>query len=51
MICTHCGTKLTCGCQKATASNGVLVHKSCKEIYEAKLKTISNGNNNTRTTG
>jgi hypothetical protein len=37
--CAHCGRVFTCGCQKASLGNGVVVCKSCKAKEEAKLDT------------
>jgi hypothetical protein len=37
--CSNCKTKLSCGCQKRTASNGVSVCSTCLPRYEAALKT------------
>lgn len=36
--CLNCRTKLSCGCQKKTASDGKSVCKSCIKSYEAGLK-------------
>lgn len=36
--CSNCKTKLSCGCQKRTASNGMSVCSNCLPQYEAKLK-------------
>ena len=38
--CLNCKKRLGCGCQKAKASDGTSVCKTCKASYEAKLKTI-----------
>lgn len=38
MNCLNCNAKLTCGCQKKTASDGKQVCSSCIQFYEAKLK-------------
>lgn len=35
--CSNCKTKLSCGCQKATASNGAKVCKNCVSAYNQKL--------------
>jgi hypothetical protein len=32
--CKYCGKGFSCGCQKTTASDGAIVHKTCKEKYE-----------------
>lgn len=37
MNCTNCGAKLSCGCQKRTASDGRAVCGSCITAYEANL--------------
>lgn len=37
--CPNCKKKLSCGCQKAKASNGTVVCKSCKKSYEKSLQT------------
>ena len=36
--CLNCKKKLGCGCQKAVASDGTSVCKTCKATYEANLK-------------
>tara|TARA_R100001460_G_scaffold82449_1_gene123429 strand:+ start:538 stop:681 length:144 start_codon:yes stop_codon:yes gene_type:complete len=36
--CTNCGRRLSCGCQRRKASNGIQVCSSCITAYEAKLK-------------
>lgn len=36
--CLNCGTKLSCGCQKRTASDGKSVCGTCLAGYEASLK-------------
>ena len=38
--CLNCGTKLSCGCQKRTASDGKSVCGTCLSSYEAGLKKI-----------
>lgn len=37
-ICNNCKSKLSCSCQKRTASNGAQVCNSCLATYEASLK-------------
>lgn len=39
--CTNCNTKLSCGCQKRLASNGVYVCSKCITSYEEQLKAQS----------
>ena len=34
--CAHCGKVFTCGCQKASLGNGVVVCKQCKAKADAK---------------
>jgi hypothetical protein len=36
--CPNCKTKMTCGCQKRTASNGAAVCSTCISQYETSLK-------------
>jgi hypothetical protein len=36
--CANCKAKLSCGCQKRTASNGQQVCSNCLKKYEAGLK-------------
>jgi len=36
--CSNCGKKLSCGCQKKTASDGRSVCNSCSTQYEKQLK-------------
>lgn len=38
-ICSNCKSKLSCGCQKRTASNGMGVCNNCLPQYEAQLKS------------
>lgn len=37
--CPNCNTKLSCGCQKRTASNGAVVCSTCIGSYESGLKS------------
>lgn len=39
--CNNCNKRLSCGCQRAKASDGASVCKSCKTTYEASIKTKS----------
>ncbi len=39
--CNNCKKRLGCGCQKAKASDGTSVCKSCKASYEASIKNKS----------
>jgi hypothetical protein len=36
--CNNCRKRLSCGCQKAKASDGASVCKGCKASYEASIK-------------
>ena len=36
--CANCKTKMSCGCQKRTASDGKAVCSKCVTSYEAGLK-------------
>jgi hypothetical protein len=38
MICSNCKSKLSCGCQKRTASNGVQVCSTCLPQFEAQIR-------------
>ena len=38
MNCPNCNSKITCGCQKCTASDGKQVCTSCVNAYEQTLK-------------
>ena len=40
VICQNCKTKLSCGCQKRTASDGAQVCSSCITSYESNLKIL-----------
>ena len=40
--CAHCNKRFTCGCQKASLGNGVIVCKQCK----AKANSTSTNNIN-----
>tara|TARA_R110002072_G_scaffold231519_2_gene388939 strand:- start:1988 stop:2167 length:180 start_codon:yes stop_codon:yes gene_type:complete len=42
--CAHCNKRFTCGCQKASLGNGVIVCKQCKTKAEADVSTSSNLN-------
>lgn len=42
MNCPNCNTKLSCGCQKRTASDGKQVCSGCLPSYESKLKEQQN---------
>lgn len=37
-LCPNCKTKLSCGCQKRTASDGATACTTCINAYEAALK-------------
>ena len=39
--CSNCNQKLSCGCQKRNASNGVQVCTNCLSSYESKIKIIT----------
>ena len=39
--CPNCKAKLSCGCQKKKASNGVVVCNSCLNSYENSIKVLS----------
>lgn len=39
MNCTNCGAKLSCGCQKRTASDGKQVCSNCLAKYELTIKS------------
>jgi hypothetical protein len=39
-ICPNCKTKLSCGCQRRTASNGTMCCDGCIVDYEAKIIAI-----------
>jgi len=39
MSCAHCGKNFTCGCQKASIGNGIIVCKACK----AKAENVNTG--------
>ena len=40
--CAHCNKRFTCGCQKASLGNGVIVCKQCKAKADADVSTPSN---------
>jgi hypothetical protein len=44
--CPNCKRKLSCGCQKAKASNGTVVCRSCKSSYEKSVKTNTDNKGN-----
>ena len=39
--CSNCNQKLSCGCQKRNASNGVQVCTNCLSSYESQIKIIN----------
>lgn len=39
MNCKECNQNFTCGCQKTTASDGSVVHKTCLTDYERKISS------------
>ena len=42
--CAHCNKKFSCGCQKASIGNGIIVCKDCKTKAEANVETSRNLN-------
>jgi hypothetical protein len=40
MNCPNCNSKITCGCQKKTASDGKQVCATCITLYEKKLQEL-----------
>jgi hypothetical protein len=38
--CVNCKTRLTCGCQKRKASNGIEVCSNCIAQYEVQIKAM-----------
>jgi hypothetical protein len=38
--CSNCKARLSCGCQRRTASNGTSVCSNCLSSYEASLTQI-----------
>ena len=41
MKCSNCNSRLSCGCQKRTASDGKSCCTSCISAYEQKLNNTS----------
>ena len=39
--CNNCKKRLSCGCQRAKATDGTSVCRSCKASYEASIKNKS----------
>ena len=39
--CPNCGAKITCGCQRRTATNGAAACTSCLGALNAKIKAAS----------
>jgi hypothetical protein len=37
--CSNCGSVISCGCQRRTASDGTPVCSSCVSVYEQKFQT------------
>lgn len=48
-ICPNCKTKLSCGCQRRTASNGVTACSSCIGSLEKELKKAKSTVTNVKT--
>jgi len=44
-LCPNCKARLSCGCQKRTASNGATVCANCLISYEQSLKKPKATNN------
>lgn len=42
--CANCNKQFTCGCQKATIGNGIIVCKECKTKADANVYAQSNLN-------
>jgi hypothetical protein len=40
MNCKHCEKPFSCGCQKATANDGAVVHKTCLTTYQNKISGV-----------
>ena len=40
-VCSNCNKKLSCGCQRRTASNGKAVCSGCVSAYEKSLKPVA----------
>jgi len=40
MTCKQCNKGFTCGCQKTTANDGSVVHKTCLTQYQAKISNV-----------
>lgn len=40
MTCVKCNKAFSCGCQKTKASDGAIVHKTCKIAYETEKNTV-----------
>mgnify|MGYP003676754921 CR=1 FL=1 len=38
--CTHCNTAIGCGCNRATGSDGSVIHKKCLNKYNNSLLNI-----------
>ena len=43
MNCKYCHKGFSCGCQKATANDGSVVHKTCLTEYQNKIRTSQPG--------
>lgn len=41
--CANCGNRLSCGCQKRTASDGKACCSNCIASYEASIKKTKTG--------
>lgn len=40
MSCKQCNKGFTCGCQKTTANDGAVVHKTCLTEYQRKISGV-----------
>ncbi len=49
MNCPNCGSAITCGCQKRTASDGKACCSNCITAYENRLKATGKKDDQTLT--
>ena len=49
MNCPNCGSAITCGCQKRTASDGASCCSNCITAYENRLKAKNKKDDQTLT--
>lgn len=47
-VCGNCNTRITCGCQRATAKDGKKVCTNCVQSYNQQLENQQNSSKTSR---